>query len=96
VYKRQARILPAKKIAEIGPDGLKRLWGVIPWILRGAINNGGYIEEKYAQWDNRSGGQIPHFKIYDRGGEPCSVCGNPISETKLNGRWTYFCPTCQH
>lgn len=91
-----ARILPAKKIPEIGPDGLKRLWEVIPRILREAINNGGYIEEKYAQWDNRSGGQIPHFMIYDRGGEPCSVCGNPIGETKLNGRWTYMCSTCQH
>ncbi len=91
-----AGILPDRKIPDIGPGEMEKLWQAIPRILREAVSNGGYIEEKYAVWDNRSGGQIPHFMVYDRGGEPCRVCGNPVRETKLNGRWTYFCNICQH
>jgi formamidopyrimidine-DNA glycosylase len=35
------------------------------------------------------------FKVYGRGGEPCSRCRAPIEKTRIAGRGTWFCPACQ-
>ena len=35
------------------------------------------------------------FKVYGRGGEPCERCGTPIDKTRVAGRGTWYCPTCQ-
>ena len=35
------------------------------------------------------------FKVYGRGGEPCDRCGTPIAKSRVGGRGTWFCPTCQ-
>lgn len=89
-------ILPQRKIPSLEESDYQKLWQVIPRILKKGIENGGYIEEPFAAWDNLTGGQNHHFLVYDRGGQPCPVCGTPINQTKLNGRWTYYCTVCQH
>ncbi|HEY3742797.1 MAG TPA: bifunctional DNA-formamidopyrimidine glycosylase/DNA-(apurinic or apyrimidinic site) lyase [Bryobacteraceae bacterium] len=33
--------------------------------------------------------------VYDREGEPCTVCQTPIRRIPQGGRSTYFCPHCQ-
>ncbi|MEM6931907.1 MAG: DNA-formamidopyrimidine glycosylase family protein [Myxococcota bacterium] len=35
------------------------------------------------------------FAVYKRDGLPCRTCGTPIESGDLNGRTTYWCPTCQ-
>jgi formamidopyrimidine-DNA glycosylase len=35
------------------------------------------------------------FFVYGRGGEPCDVCGSAIGNVTIDGRSTYFCPSCQ-
>jgi len=90
-----AGIMPDRTAPAIAEKELQRLWEAIPRVLQKGINNGGYIEEPYTDWDKLSGGQIPHFMVYDRGGQACKVCGTPIQESKLNGRWTYYCTICQ-
>jgi formamidopyrimidine-DNA glycosylase len=35
------------------------------------------------------------FHVYDREGEPCFTCGQPIRRIVQGGRSTYFCPRCQ-
>ncbi|HEX6314313.1 MAG TPA: DNA-formamidopyrimidine glycosylase family protein, partial [Gemmatimonadaceae bacterium] len=35
------------------------------------------------------------FKVYDREGEPCRRCRQPIRRITQAGRSTYFCATCQ-
>lgn len=90
-----AGIIPDRTVPDINEEELHRLWETIPRVLRAGIKNGGYIEEPYADWDHLSGGQIPLFMVYDRGGKPCKVCGTTIKEAKLNGRWTFYCTVCQ-
>lgn len=90
-----AGLRPDRTVPNITEEEMRGLWKTIPRVLQMGIQNGGYIEEPYAQWDKTSGGQIPHFMVYDRGGEPCKVCGEVIQKTKLNGRWTYYCTVCQ-
>ncbi|MEE6178551.1 Fpg/Nei family DNA glycosylase [Mycobacterium sp. 050134] len=37
----------------------------------------------------------PRTYVYRRPGEPCRVCGGPISTAVLEGRNVFWCPTCQ-
>ena len=36
-----------------------------------------------------------HTSVYGRAGEPCARCGDAIARVPLNGRGTFFCPSCQ-
>lgn len=33
--------------------------------------------------------------VYRRGGNPCHICGTPISHSVLEGRNLFWCPSCQ-
>ncbi len=55
------------------------------------------IEEQAAdevQYLNQGKVKNP-FDVYQREGEACVVCSTPIERTKVAGRSSYFCPTCQ-
>ena len=41
---------------------------------------------------DRHGGEV---YVYRRAGEPCLVCGTPVSTRELAGRNLFWCPTCQ-
>lgn len=46
----------------------------------------------------RSGsGTTSTFRVYDRAGEPCEVCGHAIEVDRsgADGRWSWHCPHCQ-
>ncbi|HUL80708.1 MAG TPA: zinc finger domain-containing protein, partial [Gammaproteobacteria bacterium] len=33
--------------------------------------------------------------VYERAGEPCKRCGEPLRERVIGQRATYFCASCQ-
>jgi formamidopyrimidine-DNA glycosylase len=35
------------------------------------------------------------FLVHRRAGEPCPVCGGPITKMVVAGRGTYVCESCQ-
>ena len=46
-------------------------------------------------WVYRGGEYQNHFRVYDRAGKPCPVCGTKIERIIVGQRSTHFCPTCQ-
>lgn len=50
---------------------------------------------KFVNTQGYGGKYQEHFLVYEREGEPCPNCINPISKIKLAGRGTYFCSQCQ-
>jgi formamidopyrimidine-DNA glycosylase len=46
-------------------------------------------------WVYRGGEYQNHFRVYDRAGKPCPVCGTKIERMIVGQRSTHFCPTCQ-
>jgi formamidopyrimidine-DNA glycosylase len=46
-------------------------------------------------WVYRGGEYQHHFRVYDRTGKPCPVCGTPIERIIVGQRSTHFCSTCQ-
>jgi formamidopyrimidine-DNA glycosylase len=60
-------------------------------VLRdGIARNGASID-----WVYRGGDFQNYFRVYQRTGEPCPVCGTPIARIIVGQRGTHFCPHCQ-
>ena len=64
-------------------------------ILKEGIKNRGstLADKMYVDIFGNSGNQQNYFKIY--GKNTCPVCNSKTSFEKINGRGTYYCPTCQ-
>ena len=46
-------------------------------------------------WVYRGGEFQNYFRVYDRAGKPCPVCGTTIERIIVGQRSTHFCPKCQ-
>ncbi len=77
-----------------------RLHASIRSVLAQAIREGGSTLgdsdlSHYHRPTGVSGRYQRRHNVYGRAGQPCPVCGAPISRIKLGQRSTHFCPTCQ-
>lgn len=86
-----ARIHPQARSDSLDRDQAKRLWEAIRAILQEGIRrNGSSID-----WVYRGGEFQNYFRVYDRKGQPCPVCGAAIQRIVVGQRGTYICPDCQ-
>ncbi len=90
-----AKIHPAASSSRISKERLSGLYSSVQKVLTGAIQAGGSSIRDYSAVDGRRGYfQIEH-KVYQKTGEPCSVCGEAIKRIVVAQRSTHFCPRCQ-
>jgi formamidopyrimidine-DNA glycosylase len=81
-------LTPANRLTE---QQATRLLESIRIVLRDGIKrNGASID-----WVYRGGDFQNYFRVYQRTGEPCPVCGTPIARITVGQRGTHFCPHCQ-
>jgi len=59
-------------------------------LKEGIRQNGASID-----WVYRGGEFQNHFRVYDREGKSCPVCGTKIIRIAVGQRGTHFCPKCQ-
>lgn len=86
-----ARIHPLARSDSLSDEQIQRLWESIRLVLKEGIqHNGSSID-----WVYRGGDFQNHFRVYQRTGQPCLVCGTPIIRMVIGQRATHFCPTCQ-
>ena len=45
--------------------------------------------------EGTAGENADYLWVYDRAGKPCVRCKATIKRSVLQGRATYYCPTCQ-
>jgi formamidopyrimidine-DNA glycosylase len=87
-----ARIHPLRPAASLERAEVRRLHRAIRRALeRGIARQGADLGDGVY----RGGRMQKEFKVYGRENEPCDRCGTPISKTRVGGRGTWFCPTCQ-
>ena len=91
----RARIHPLTPAEALGPDEVKALYRGIRDALRAGIRRQGSTLRDYRLPNGEEGGAQHEFKVYGRGGEPCNRCGTPIDKTRVAGRGTWYCPSCQ-
>ncbi|KFI28832.1 bifunctional DNA-formamidopyrimidine glycosylase/DNA-(apurinic or apyrimidinic site) lyase [Paenirhodobacter enshiensis] len=85
--RRQAARIAAKRIGQIVP--------LVREVLSEAIEAGGSSLRDHRQASGKLGYFQHTFRVYDREGEPCPVCGTPIRRIVQSGRSSFFCPSCQ-
>ena len=91
----RAGIHPLTPAAEISAAEARRLHTVMRKILRKAIDCHGSSVSDYRDSNNRPGSFQKHHLVYQRGGEPCTTCGESIEHIRVVGRGTHLCPVCQ-
>jgi formamidopyrimidine-DNA glycosylase len=86
-----AKLHPLLLSDSVTVDQASRLWHAIRDVLgEGIRRNGASID-----WVYRGGDFQNHFRVYQRTGEPCPVCGTMIERLLVGQRGTHYCPNCQ-
>ncbi len=90
-----AGVHPTRKANTISPEETRKIHAATRDILRRAIDLKGTTFDSYHDAFGETGGYQDHLQVFDREDEPCPRCGTPIVKTRVAGRGTYTCPTCQ-
>ena len=90
-----AGVHPLTRGNELSLRQKKKLSLAIPRILRAAIRMRGTTLNDYRDPDQRRGQFQEKLQVYQRGGQPCSICGTTIRRMVVAQRGSHFCPECQ-
>jgi len=90
-----ARIAPTRKASSLTPDESKRLYDAIRAIIQEAISLRGTTIRAYRDVLGRKGQYQTRLKVFRKGGQPCDECHGVVVETRIGGRDTFYCPSCQ-
>ena len=86
-----AKIHPQAASDSVKREQAGRLHEAIRAVLaEGIRRNGASID-----WVYRGGEFQNYFRVYDREGKPCPVCGTKIERLVVGQRGTHVCPKCQ-
>jgi len=86
----RAGIYPFRKTPTLTADEAERLYEAMRRVLTEALT-----EARSRLGDDLELGHDRSLAVHRRGGDPCPVCGTPISEIRARGRITSFCRQCQ-
>ncbi len=87
----RARLHPLAMSDSLTPKKAARLHAAIQATLEEGIRRNGASLD----WVYRGGDFQNYFRVYDREGKPCPVCGTPIRKLVVGQRGTHICPHCQ-
>lgn len=90
-----ARIRPTAPARSLGRARVARLHDVIRMVLGRALEVGGSTLRDFSNAQGESGYFQLETWVYDRQGQPCRVCGEPIRVLRQGQRSTYYCEVCQ-
>ncbi len=90
-----AKIKPTHLVKDLKPGEISALYEAILDILPKAIKLGGSSIANYLLADGSRGNYAREHKVYNRGGQPCLVCGTILTKTTITGRTTAYCEHCQ-
>lgn len=90
-----AKIHPATKVSEISHKELSILFDELIYVLRLSIEKGGSTDRNYVNAEGKKGSYIQFARVFRREGKTCPRCGDTIIKTRVAGRGTHLCPTCQ-
>jgi len=91
----QARIHPWRGVNTLSPDEWKGIAEATRQTLTRAVACRGTSVSDWRDLFGKQGEYQGHLRVYAREGAGCYRCGEEIIRKKLNGRGTYYCPTCQ-
>jgi formamidopyrimidine-DNA glycosylase len=91
----RARIHPRREAGRLTRAQHERLRDAIVQALGAGIEARGATIADFHDLEGVGGAFQDQFLVYGRAGEPCTVCGRPITKMVVAGRGTYVCERCQ-
>ncbi len=91
----RAKLHPLRRSDTLSPAEIDRLYNGIVAALRQGIDNRGTTLASYRDAWGTAGRNQERLLVFRQEGKPCPTCGTPIAKTRIGGRGTHFCPTCQ-
>jgi len=91
----RARVHPRRKAGSLRLDEWDAVGRETQAVLGEAIDRMGTTFRLYRNLWNEPGAYGERLLVYDRAGEPCRNCGNPVGRIVQGARSTFFCSTCQ-
>lgn len=90
-----SHIHPAKCCNKVTSQEVRLLLKNIKMVLENAIKNMGTTLSDYRTTKNMAGENQQYLHVYGLDGTACKRCNSIIQKTRLVGRGTHFCPSCQ-
>mgnify|MGYP002424331382 CR=1 FL=1 len=84
-----------KKGSEITKKEAQNIVESAAKIIKRAMELGGTTIKSYTSSLGVTGRFQQELMVHKKEGEECKVCKAIIKKEKINGRSTYYCPTCQ-
>jgi formamidopyrimidine-DNA glycosylase len=91
----RAQLRPTLRTSRLTAAGARRLAAAIREVIEHALANGGTTLSDFVDAAGVAGENADYLWVYDREGQPCRRCATRIKRSVLQGRATYYCPTCQ-
>lgn len=88
----------AKKSASLSSQEVRRLYRAVLEVLYEAVKQGGTAEgggDDQTDLFGEEGGFGEYLKVYDREGQPCGRCRQPIVLGKIAKLDSFYCGNCQ-
>lgn len=90
-----AKIHPKTLVKDVTDAQFKLLYKELRYVLTLAIEKGGSSNHTYVNAEGKKGSYMDFARVFRREKLPCPRCGDTIIKTKVAGRGTHTCPTCQ-
>jgi formamidopyrimidine-DNA glycosylase len=91
----RAKLRPTLRTHRLTAPAARRLAAAIREVIERALEHGGTTLSDFVDADGTAGENADYLWVYDRAGQPCERCRTAIKRSVLQGRATYYCPTCQ-
>lgn len=90
-----AKIHPTTLVRDLTDNQVKLLHQELQFVLHLAIEQGGSSNHTYVNAEGKKGSYMNFARVFRREGLACPRCGDTIVKSKVAGRGTHTCPTCQ-
>ena len=85
-----AKLSPFATAGKLSPSQVSALHDAIVSVLTDAVSRSVGQQAATLKGEKRSG-----FRVHDRAGLPCPVCGDTVREVSFADKSFQYCPTCQ-
>lgn len=89
------KISPLRKAKLLTKQDCQNIINACRKIMKNAIDHSGTTVSSFAFAPSHAGSYQKFLKVHTKANEPCKICKTRIKKIKVNGRGTYYCPTCQ-
>lgn len=90
-----AKIHPATLVGSLKRPQVALLWQELRYVLELAIEKGGSTNHTYVNAEGKKGSYMNFARVFRRENLACPRCGAIIVKSRVAGRGTHTCPTCQ-